>query len=503
MDQALAATAEIAQGKLQGVARDGVLKFNGIPYAKPPVGDLRWRMPQAAEPWAGVRDAALYGNIAPQVASASGAVLGGTPGTRSEDCLYLNVQTPGCDGGKRPVMVWIHGGAFNTGAGSVGTYNGKYLVPRGDVVLVTINYRLGALGFLNLRDATDGKLPGTGAEGLADQIAALAWVRDNIACFGGDPQNVTIFGESAGGMSVGALLAAPDARGLYHKAIPQSGASDIGYRREKSAQVARLVLDRLGTGDPRELSWEAILEAQKAILEAPREVGVGMPFAPTIDGAVLPRRAIECVADGSADGVALMTGTTRDEWKLFTIAAPNLKSLDEAGLRKLTARQTGEAHADAVIAAYTEGSPFDRWNAIMTDHSFFVPATRLLDAQAAHGPTYAYRFDWPSPFMDGALGACHALEIGFVFGTMRIKGAAPFFGAGPEAEALSDAMMDSWIAFAHRGNPSNDTSGAWMRYDTAKRATTIFGDRLPHVTSAPNEGRRKAWEAVPAEKIGP
>ena len=175
MEQVVSALTEIAQGKLQGVARDGVLRFNGIPYAKPPVGDLRWRMPQAPEPWAGVRDAAGFGNIAPQVAAAAGAVLGGTPGTRSEDCLYLNVQTPACDGAKRPVMVWIHGGAFNTGAGSVGTYSGKYLVPRGDVVLVTINYRLGALGFLNLADATDGKLPGTGAEGLADQIAALRW----------------------------------------------------------------------------------------------------------------------------------------------------------------------------------------------------------------------------------------------------------------------------------------------------------------------------------------
>src|SRR6266481_5656271 len=212
MDQVVFAKAQIAQGKLQGVARDGVLRFNGIPFAKPPIGPLRWRMPQAPEGWAGVRDASRFGNIAPQVASASGAVLGGTPGTRSEDCLYLNVQTPACDGAKRAVMVWIHGGAFNTGAGSVGTYNGKYLVPRGDIVLVTINYRLGAFGFLNLRDATNGKLPGTGAEGLADQIAALRWVKENIASFGGNPDNVTIFGESAGGMSVGALLASPAAK---------------------------------------------------------------------------------------------------------------------------------------------------------------------------------------------------------------------------------------------------------------------------------------------------
>ncbi|HUO87694.1 MAG TPA: carboxylesterase/lipase family protein [Rhizomicrobium sp.] len=503
MDQVVSATVEIAQGKLQGLARDGVLRFNGIPFARPPVGRLRWRMPEAPEPWAGVRDAAYFGNIAPQVASASGAVLGGTPGTRSEDCLYLNIQTPACDDGKRAVMVWIHGGAFNTGAGSVGTYNGKYIVPRGDIVLVTINYRLGAFGFLNLRDASGGKLPGTGAEGLGDQIAALRWVKENIAAFGGDPGNVTIFGESAGGMSVGSLLASPDANGLFHKAIAQSGACDIGTGRDVSARVARMVLDKLDGADPLETPWETILEIQKALLEAPREVGLGMPFAPTIDGTVLPKRAIECVAAGSAKSVPVMTGTTRDEWKLFTIAASNLKTLDDAGLRKMTGRLVGDAAADTVLAAYAGGSPFDRWNEIMTDHSFFVPATRLLDAQAAHAPVYGYRFDWASPMMDGALGSCHALELGFTFGTFRVKGAAPFFGSGPQAEALSDAMMDAWIAFAKAGNPSNDTSGAWLRYDGGKRATMIFGDGDPHMTSAPNERRRKAWADIPASRIGP
>jgi para-nitrobenzyl esterase len=500
MDQVVSAKVEIAQGKLQGVARDGVLRFNGIPFAKPPIGRLRWRMPEPPEPWAGVRDAAYFGNIAPQIASPSGGVLGGTPGTRSEDCLYLNIQTPACDSAKRPVMVWIHGGGFNTGAGSVGTYNGKYIVPRGDIVLVTINYRIGAFGFLNLHDASGGKLPGSGAEGLGDQIAALRWVKENIAAFGGDPGNVTIFGESAGGMSVGALLAAP--QGLFHKAIAQSGASDIGTERDAAARVAKAVLDKLAGTDPIEAPWETILEIQKQVLEGPREVGLGMPFAPTIDGTVLPKRAIECVAAGAAKGVPVMTGTTRDEWKLFTIAANNLKTLDEAGLRKLTGRLVGEAQSDAVLAAYTGGAPFDRWNAIMTDHSFFVPATRLLDAQSAHAPVYGYRFDWASPLMDGALGSCHALELGFTFGTFRVKGAAPFFGSGPEAEALSDAMMDAWTAFAKAGNPSSDTSGTWLRYDGGKRATMVFGDGPPRMTSAPNETRRKAWESVPANRIG-
>ena len=503
MDQAVSATTEIAQGKLQGVAKDGVLRFNGIPYAKPPVGPLRWRMPEAPEPWTGTRDAARFGNIAPQVESASGAVLGGTPGTRSEDCLYLNVQTPACDNARRAVMVWIHGGAFVTGAGSVGTYNGKYIVPRGDVVLVTINYRLGAFGFLNLHDASGGKLPGTGAEGLADQIAALAWVRGNIAAFGGDPDNVTIFGESAGGMSVGALLAAPGARGLFHKAIPQSGASDIGYARDLSARIARHVMDKLGSADPVEAPWETILGIQKKMLEAPREIGLGMPFAPTIDGRILPRRAIDCVAEGSAAGVPLLTGTTRDEWKLFTVAAANLREMDEARLRKMTANLVGEAHAENVLKGYSGGTPFERWNEVMTDHTFFVPATRLLDAQAAHAPVYGYRFDWSSPMLNGALGACHALELGFTFGTFRVKGAAPFFGAGDAAEELSNGMMDAWLAFAKSGNPSNDTSGAWLRYDGGKRATMIFGDGLPHMTSAPNEARRMAWQSVPAAKIGP
>jgi len=497
MDQVVSANVEIAQGKLAGIARDGVLRFNGIPYAKPPVGRLRWRLPEPAQPWVGVRDASRYANIAPQVESASGAVLGGTPGTRSEDCLYLNIQTPACDGAKRAVMVWIHGGGFNTGAGSVGTYSGKYLVPRGDIVLVTVNYRLGAFGFLNLRDATDGKLPGTGAEGLADQIAALAWVRDNISAFGGDPGNVTIFGESAGGMSVGALLAAPTAHGLFHKAIAQSGASDIGYKRERSAKVARHLLDKLGSADAQDAPWETILGIQKDMLAAPREIGLGMPFAPTSDGQILPGRAIESVGEGSAKGVPVMAGTTRDEWKLFTVAATHLRTMDEARLRKMVAGLVGDAHADAVLKGYTHGTPFERWNEVMTDHTFFVPATRLLEAQATHAPVFGYRFDWASPMMDGALGACHALELGFTFGTCRLKGAAPFFGSGAAAEALSDAMMDAWSAFAKTGDPG------WSRYDIAKRSTMIFGDGAPKLVAAPNEERRTAWVTVPGEKVGP
>jgi para-nitrobenzyl esterase len=501
MDRPTTANVEIAQGWLQGFAKDGVLRFNGIPYAAAPVGPLRWRMPEPPRAWAGVREASRFGGIAPQIKSAAEALIGGTPGEQSEDCLYLNIWTPSLEGTKRPVMVWIHGGAFATGAGSLGTYNGKYLAARGDVVVVTINYRLGAFGFLNLRDASDGKLPGTGAEGLADQIAALRWVKANIDGFGGDPDNVTVFGESAGGMSIGALLAAPAARGLFHKAIAQSGAAHIGRDRDRSAKIARLLLDKL-SGEVANAPMEAILAAQGALLDEPRDTS-GLPFGPTIDGDILPERAIAGVRAGSAKGIAVLTGTTADEWKLFTAARAKLRLMDTAKLRRYTAALVGEAQADGLLKAYGEGSAFDRWNAVMTDHSFAVPAARLLEAQAAYAPVYAYRFDWRSPLLGGVLGSCHALELGFVFGTFNEKRAGLFFGTGARAQALSEAMMEAWIAFARSGDPSCAQTGPWPRYDAATRQTMILGDGDPHPASAPHDGRRAAWDAIAEDRIGP
>jgi para-nitrobenzyl esterase len=346
---------------------------------------------------------------------------------------------------------------------------------------------------------------GTGAEGLSDQIMALRWVKQNISAFGGDPGNITIFGESAGAMSVGALLAAPSARGLFHKAILQSGAAHIGHTRERSAKVSRLFLEKLGVDDAEKLMalpYDAILKAQGEILDIPRDTG-GLPFGPTADGELLPARAIGEVRAGSATGIPVLSGTTADEWKLFTAAHPKLRLMDSAKLRRYTARLVGEDRTDPLLDAYTADSPFERWNAVMTDHSFAVPSARLLEAQGAFAPTYAYRFDWRSQLLGGVLGACHALELGFVFGTYNEKMAGAFFGTGAKADALSSAMMESWIAFARSGDPSNALTGAWPRYDAAARATMTLGNGDPDVTNAPDDDRRKAWDAIPDGNVGP
>jgi len=287
-------------GKLEGEEQDGLHVFKGIPFAAPPIGALRWLAPQPLAPWNGMREARRFGPTAPQNPSLLAAMK--TEGEQSEDCLYLNVWTPGADRARRPVMVWIHGGAFSIGGAAQSIYDGRTLARRGNVVVVTINYRLGPLGFLRLTDLTNGKIPATGNEGVLDQIAALRWVRENIAEFGGDPENVTIFGESAGGMSVGTLLAAEWARGLFHKAIPQSGASCTGKPAEAANLTAERVLAKLGlaASDPSAIRAAAPADLLKATLssDGTPDRELGMVYQPVVDGALLSRTAIEMVAEG-------------------------------------------------------------------------------------------------------------------------------------------------------------------------------------------------------------
>jgi para-nitrobenzyl esterase len=560
-------------GVLRGVRGGGLHIFRGIPYARPPVGPLRFRPPERPDSWSGVRDATRFGPAAPQNLGLLGPVFSLGITHTDEDCLFLNIWTPGLDGGRRPVLVWIHGGAFVLGAGSQSLYDGSVLARRGDLVVVTINYRLGALGFLYLRRLSGGRLPASGNEGLLDQIAALHWVRDEIAAFGGDPDNVTIFGESAGAMSCTALLGAPRARGLFHRAILQSGAANHISTAEIASAVAEEVLSALRIQRRRtdkllSLSPERVVEAQTrlfftvrpgarvvaAILSLLRGLGraggavivplkrklpllsflfwpftvpwralqlllvagrtwpQGLPLQPVIDEDLLTRHPLESIAEGLARDVPVLVGTNLEEVKLFRVLDREALRLDEAGLiarceRVVPGREEGgpsrgqravEVYRRARAARGERIEPSELWFAIESDRVFRYPAMRLAELQSSHQPrTFAYLFTWRSPFAGSAFGACHALELPFVFGNLGHPLLRAFAGSGPDAAALAQRIQDAWIAFARSGNPSHPGLGDWPAYDRKQRATMILG-RECRVEQAPREEERSFWDTPPA-----
>ena len=493
-------------GPLRGARENGLSVFRGIPYAAPPVGDLRWMPPEPPVPWTEPRDALEFGNVAPQEKNPLVPPVLVVEQPESEDCLYLNVYTPGADDGARPVMLWIHGGGFALGAGSQRLYDGSRLASRG-VVVVTINYRMGPFGFARLKELTNGEIPSTGNEGILDQVAALEWVRDNIAAFGGDPGNVTIFGESAGGVSVLTLLAMPAARGLAHKAIVQSGPGQLSLNVDEAIdQVARPLVEALGTSDPRALraaTTEELMAAMPSFMDAavtpdPRERNAWAK--PVVDGEVILDWPEPLLASGACEGMPLMVGTTRDE-----LSQPVFDPIkDEAELLTRVQAMVPDADAGALIEAYRAArgqrlapvDPASLYSAVDTGLIMAVPSTRLLDAHRPHGPVYHYVIDWISPQMDGAFGAPHMVELGFVFGTHDATPAiAGMCGVGPAADALANASMDAWAAFARTGDPSTDGLGAWPRYDET-RPTMMIGP-LAGVREAPFEGERVAWDGIP------
>ena len=490
---------ETTVGQLRGREVDGVRRFLGVPYAAPPIGPLRFEAPLPPEPWSGVRAADSYGPAPLQRVDELSLRLGLLADhPQSEDSLHLNVFAPAEPAERlRPVMVWLHGGAFLTGTAAGPVYDAAPLAREGGVVVVTLNYRVGALGFLAL---------GAPNRGLQDQLAALRFVRGEIAAFGGDPDNVTVFGESAGAGSIVSLLAMPSARGLFQRAIVQSAAPEGMLSREEADLRAGLFAEAAGVspgdrGAMDALDGEAIVAAQSACQEpGPRRIG--MFFAPVVDGEVLPDWPLSAISAGSAKGIPLVIGTTANEMQLYHLsdAFPEIPDslIPSIIASKLPGSRQGALEVATRLAElYSEPSlrGSDRFFAVETDASLFVPATRLAEAHARHVPeTYMYRFMFRSPMAEGRLGACHALDVPFALGT--IDRVPEFAGQGEPAERVGRALRAAWLSFARCGDPAGDSfrqqAGRWPRFEPERRATLLIGDPC-RVAELPDEERRSAW----------
>jgi para-nitrobenzyl esterase len=503
-------------GALEGRDERRVFVFRGIPYARPPVGGLRFRAPERLPAWTGVRPATRFGHAAPQVGPANRLVrifIGVADVSQSQDCLYLNVWTPQPDTRRRPVMVWLHGGAFILGSGSTLLYDGARLAEEGNLVVVTLNYRLGALGYLNWRNLAPGAEAPEANLGLRDQIAALEWVRDHIESFGGDPENVTLFGESAGAMSVGTLLGTPAARGLFHRAILQSGAAHNVSSPEQAAVTARRFFRELGVETP---SWRLLEELPVGdVMRAQLRTSTGLglldgilPWQPSVDGDLLPEPALAAVRRGLSASIPLLVGSNRDEWRLFIVTDRQALSLDDAGLvRRIrhvlsAAGEAGGELATRAIQAYglvagpRGAQPLERWIAFQSDRVFHYPAVRLADLQSQHSrQVYCYRFDWAPPLLGSRLGACHGVEIPFVFGTLRHPLLRPLWGSTRGAYKLAGRVQRAWIEFARSGDPNHDDLPEWTPHTGEVRSAMGLGNECS-LREDPHRRARRFWGEV-------
>lgn len=505
MDMARKVTVTLPIGDLEGAASDGLFIFKGIPYAAPPVGPRRWLPPQPVEPWQGTYRADRFRDTAPQNPMLGGPAAEQEPEPQSEDCLFLNIFTPGLDDARRPVMVWIHGGAFTLGSGSSPTFDGSRLAKHYDVVVVTLNYRLGLLGFLNLNEITGGRIPATGNEGLLDQTTALRWVRDHIASFGGDPANVTVFGESAGAMSIACLLVMPEAKGLFHKAILESGVGSTTMPLADAVAVARLFLEVVGAAADdvdmlRRLTPQQLLAAELVMrrrLAQPWEPMRITATTPVIDGRVIPDVPTRLSARGASKDIPMIIGTNLEEWKLFDMADPNRDRIDRAEVVRRLATFVPGPVAARIVDRYEQArsrrgedtSPPELLTAITSDLMFRMPSLQLIEAQRRHNShVFNYLFTYRSPVMGGIFGACHALEMGFVFGTHDDL----FCGTGEIADRLSETIQDAWTTFAKTGRPGCRSTGDWPPYGDER--WTMIIDVPCRLEAAPYEDERKAWD---------
>ncbi|MEE3327444.1 MAG: carboxylesterase family protein [Myxococcota bacterium] len=501
-------------GELRGVEEGGVWAFRGIPYAASTEASGRFRAPQEVKPWVGVREATRAGPAAVQptrLPPSLRRLSAVPPNGVSEDCLNLNVWTPGLAASARPVMVWLHGGGFTRGSGSWYLYSGARMALRGDVVVVSINYRLGAFGALVTEEMADSDSADSNV-GLRDQIAALRWVAENIADFGGDPTRVTAFGQSAGAMSVASLLATPAAKGLFSRAILQSGAASNLLRPSQGRDVARDLCARLGVdiqsahplAELRTRDASEILEAQMKVSDHHHLPLGAMAWQPTLDGELFTDTPLGLWPGLGNPAPEILLGTNLDEWKMFTALDGKRRNLDEATLRDYLGRTlasdedlSGSGSVDEVLALYAktpEGhvrTPGQIWSSVQGDRVFTVPAVQLADRNAElKGKTWLYRFDWKPRWMHERVGACHSMELPFVFGSLREPLPRWLLQARQEDQHLSDQIQEAWFTFAKSGDPRSEANPSWPLYQDSQGKAHVFGGRDRDVSALPEEERR-------------
>jgi para-nitrobenzyl esterase len=491
---------ETSAGRVRGTAVEDIKVFKGIHYGGTTAGKSRFMPPTKPAEWTGVRDALTYGPSAPQISANAKGQAG-----QSEDCLVLNVFTPALGSEtKRPVMVWLHGGGFASGSGSGLIIDGANLAHSGDVVVVSINHRLNAFGFTYLGELAGSDFALSGGVGMLDIVAALRWVRDNIGRFGGDPNSVTIFGQSGGGRKVATLMSMPGAKGLFHRAIIESGALLRLTTPEDAIHTTELLLGELGLkpSQARELQTIPIarlLAANESVYRKMTLRDPGMtPNSPMIDGHALPSHPWDPAAPALSAAIPLLIGYARTEETLYDRPTPETLKLDEAGLKQRAAKRLG-GDPDRVIAAFRkahpEATPWDLYILIATDHPRGAYARELAKRKAvqAGAQVFLYRFDWETPEGGGHMRSPHGIEIQFVFKNIKIAG--PLISKMPEAYALADIVSAAWVAFARTGNPNTAKLPKWPAYSVTSRDAMLFNNES-RVEQDPDKGPRLVMEQV-------